>query len=86
MNTIEQEGSKTIELIKEMYGTPIIILIEKTVHDIPAIVSKYGYDDYIAKPFQPIIVKEVIHNILERTHIHIHNLNCDECNSGGDHE
>ncbi|MBQ4069310.1 MAG: HD domain-containing protein [Lachnospiraceae bacterium] len=84
MSIIDKEGARIIELIKKIYGTPIIIVTEKDTHDIPSLVSKYGYNDYIVKPFKPIIVKEVIHNILERTHID--GLNCSECNTGGHNE
>ena len=63
----EMDGLETLKQIREKYSTPVVLMTEGKMLDIPASMMKYGCDDYIIKPFTPFFVKEIVHNMTERT-------------------
>jgi len=55
--------------MKETYNTPIILIVgEKTTEMIEAFTA-LGCDDYLTKPVQPLLLKESLHNLTERTNL-----------------
>lgn len=49
--------------MKEKCQVPIVLVCDKK--DLGN-VTEFGYDDYITKPFNPLMVKEVIYNLLKK--------------------
>ena len=67
--TLEMDGFKTLGFIRERYQGPIVLMAGDNTLDISTVLSEYGCDDYITKPFLPILVKEIIYNMTERTNV-----------------
>ena len=65
----EMNGLETLKHIREKITTPVILMTSDKTLDISTDFADYGCDDYITKPFLPLIVKEVVHNMTERTRI-----------------
>ena len=65
----EMDGLETLKLIREKYQTPVVLMTADKSIDISMEFAKYGCDDYITKPFLPLMLKEVINNMTERTNI-----------------
>lgn len=62
------DGLEIISRIRDKYRIPIVLMTgEKNIDALEGV--KYGCDDYITKPFLPMLLKEVIHNMTERTYI-----------------
>lgn len=64
---IEAEGMEILNAIKAAAGVPIVIMANNNAEDIATAMSLYGCDDHITKPFLPILVKEIVYNLTERT-------------------
>ncbi len=65
----EMDGMETLQRIRETYKTPVVFMTGDKNFDMPMEYSKLLYDDYITKPLLPILMKEIIHNLTERTGI-----------------
>lgn len=65
----DMDGLETLRLIREKYQTPVVLMTGDKTLDISEEFGEYGCDDYITKPFLPLLVKEVVHNMTERTQI-----------------
>lgn len=63
----EMDGLETLRRIREKYDTPVVLMTSDRNLDISREFAKLGCDDYITKPFLPLLIKEVIHNMTERT-------------------
>ena len=63
----EMDGLETLKRIREKYQTPVVLMTGDKTLDISAGFAEYGCDDYITKPFLPLLVKEIVHNMTERT-------------------
>lgn len=61
------DGLETLKRIRESYQTPVVLMTGEKTLDISAGFAEYGCDDYITKPFLPLLVKEIVHNMTERT-------------------
>lgn len=62
------DGLEIISRVRSKYRVPIVLMTgEKNIDASEGL--KYGCDDYITKPFLPMLLKEVIHNMTERTYI-----------------
>ena len=64
VNMPDMDVPETIRLLRNTYQTPIALIMGDRDMDTFA---EFGCDDYITKPFQPLLLKEVLHNMLERT-------------------
>ena len=63
----EMDGLETLRLIREKYQTPVILMTgDKTLAEAREF-AELACDDYITKPLLPILVKEVVHHMTERT-------------------
>ena len=58
-----------IHQIKENYNTPIVLMIGDKTSDEFADFAALGCEDYMTKPVQPLLLKETIHNLTERTNL-----------------
>ena len=60
---------ETVRQIKENYNTPIVLMIGDRTSDEFADFTALGCDDYMTKPVQPLLLKETIHHMTERTNL-----------------
>ena len=67
--TLKADGFKALGAIREMYQGPIVLMTDDNTLDVSTVLSEYGCDDYITKPLLPILVKEIIYNMTERTNV-----------------
>ena len=65
----EMDGLETLKRIREKYRMPVVLMTSDKTLDTSVEFAKLGCDDYITKPFLPILIKEVVHNMTERTNI-----------------
>ena len=63
------DGLETLKRIRESYQTPVVLMTSDKTLDTSVEFEEYGCDDYITKPVLPLLIKEVVHNMTERTHI-----------------
>lgn len=61
------DGIETLKKIREKYQTPIVLMTSEKTLTISEQFSKFGCDDYITKPFSPVLVKEIIYNLTNKT-------------------
>jgi len=64
---IEKEGMEVLDAIKAAAGVPIVVMTSNNAEDIAKVMAVYGCDDHITKPFLPILIKEIVYNLTERT-------------------
>ena len=65
----EMDGLETLRRIREKFTTPVVLMTSDKTLDTSKEFAKLGCDDYVTKPFLPMILKEIIHNMTERTEI-----------------
>lgn len=65
----EMDGLETLRHIRKKYQTPVVLMTADKTLDASIEFSELGCDDYITKPFLPLLMKEIIHNMTERTNI-----------------
>lgn len=63
----EMDGMETLSRIRKICQTPVVFMTSERTLDISTQFSKCGCDEYITKPFTPILVKEIIYNITNKT-------------------
>ena len=62
-----ENALETFRQIRENYNTPVVLMIGDKTSETFAEFAVLGCDDYMTKPVQPLLLKEIIHNITERT-------------------
>ena len=67
VNMPGMSGLETLKQIREAYQTPVALMTGDRDMETFAEFAELGCDDYITKPFQPLLLKEALHNMLERT-------------------
>lgn len=65
----EMDGLETLKRIRENYQLPVVLMTSDKTLDTSTEFARFGCDDYITKPFLPLLIKEVVHNMTERTNI-----------------
>jgi len=63
----EMNGIETLKRIRKKYETPVVLMTSDRTFDVSEGFEKYKCDDYITKPFMPLVVKEIVHNMTEKT-------------------
>lgn len=59
----EMDGFGTLSCIKEKYNIPVVFMTgDKNIETMEK-AAVHGVDDYITKPFQPLILKEIMHSV-----------------------
>ena len=56
-----------LDAIKAAARVPVVVMTSNNAEDIAKVMSVYGCDDHITKPFLPILIKEIVYNLTERT-------------------
>lgn len=65
----EMDGLETLKLIREKFQTPVVLMTGDKNLETSTEFAALGCNDYITKPFLPLLIKEVVHNMTERTTI-----------------
>lgn len=63
----EMDGLETLRRIRENYNTPVVLMTGDKTLEASVEFAELGCDDYITKPVLPLLIKEIIHNMTERT-------------------
>lgn len=61
------DGLETLKHIRERLDTPVVLMTSDKNLQASTEFAALGCDDYITKPFLPLLIKEVVHNMTERT-------------------
>jgi len=69
VNMHGMSGLETLRQIRERYSVPVVIMTADKDLDTSSGFAALGCDDYITKPFLPLLIKEVVHNMTERTEL-----------------
>ena len=65
----DMDGLETLREIRKKYRTPVVLMTSDKTLDTSIVFEELGCDDYITKPFLPLLIKEVVHNMTERIDI-----------------
>lgn len=60
------DGLETLKAIREKYNTPVVLMTGDKELETAGAFAELGCDDFITKPFLPMLIKEEIHNMTER--------------------
>lgn len=63
----DEDTSGMIKSIKNVYNIPIVILSDDKDLRNTINFTDYNCDDYITKPFRPLVIKEIIYNMTKKT-------------------
>ena len=69
MNMPGMDGLETLKHLREKHKMPVVLMTSEKKIETSEEFEKYGCDDYLTKPFLPLLLKEVIHNMTERTNV-----------------
>lgn len=61
------DGLETLKRIRQNFQTPVVLMTGDKDMEASTEFAELGCDDYITKPFLPLLIKEVVHNMTERT-------------------
>ena len=61
----EMDGMETLKRIRQKSQIPVVIMTADKTLDTSVEFAKLGCDDYLTKPLQPLLLKEVVHNMTE---------------------
>ena len=59
----KMDGLETLKLIRQKYQTPVVLMTGDKSLGASGKFEQLGCDDYITKPFLPLMIKEVVHNM-----------------------
>lgn len=65
----EMDGLETLKHIRKNFDTPVVLMTGDKTLEASTEFAALGCDDFITKPFLPLLIKEVVHNMTERTTI-----------------
>lgn len=63
----EMDGLETLRRIREHYRVPVVLMTSDKNLETATEFSELGCDDYITKPVLPLLIKEIVHTMTERT-------------------
>ena len=69
VNMPGMSGLETLQRIRERHNIPVVLMTADKNLNASSEFAELGCDDYITKPFLPLLIKEVVHNMTERTEI-----------------
>jgi len=61
----KMDGLETLKRIRQKSQIPVVLMTADKTLDTSVEFAKFGCDDYLTKPLQPLLLKEVIHNMTE---------------------
>lgn len=62
----EMDGLETLRHIRKIYDVPVVLMTGNKTLDTSVDFAELGCNDYITKPFLPLLIKEVVHNMTEK--------------------
>ena len=62
----DMDGLETLRRIREKYQTPVVLMTADKTLDTSTEFAELGCDDYVTKPFLPLLIKEVIYNMTKK--------------------
>lgn len=65
----DMDGLETLKQIRKKHQTPVVLMTGDKNLAMSTEFAALGCDDYVTKPFLPLLIKEVVHNMTERTTI-----------------
>ena len=65
----DMDGLETLKQIRQKHQTPVVLMTGDKNLATSTEFAALGCDDYVTKPFLPLLIKEVVHNMTERTMI-----------------
>ena len=65
----DMDGLETLKQIRKKHQTPVVLMTGDKNLATSTEFAALGCDDYVTKPFLPLLIKEVVHNMTERTTI-----------------
>lgn len=63
----DMDGLETLKQIRKKHQTPVVLMTGDKNLATSTEFAALGCDDYVTKPFLPLLIKEVVHNMTERT-------------------
>ena len=69
VNMPGMSGLETLQRIRERYDIPVVLMTMDKKLKASSEFAALGCDDFITKPFLPLLIKEVVHNMTGRTGI-----------------
>ena len=63
----EMDGLETLRHIREKYRTPVVLMTSDKTLEAATEFAELGCDDFITKPVLPLLIKEIVHTMTERT-------------------
>ncbi len=66
VKTADMDGLEILRCIREFSDVPVVLMTNDKTLDTSSDFAKLGCDDYITKPFLPLLLKEVIHNMTKK--------------------
>ena len=61
----DMDGLETLKRIRQKFAIPVVIMTADKTLDTSVEFTKFGCDDYLTKPLQPLLLKEIVHNMTE---------------------
>ncbi len=62
----DMNGLETLRHIRKIYNVPVVLMTGNKSLDTSSEFVELGCNDYITKPFLPLLMKEVVHNMTEK--------------------
>ncbi len=66
VNMPGMSGLETLQHIKERYDIPVVLMTVDKKLSTSSQFTELGCDDFITKPFLPLLIKELVHSMTER--------------------
>ena len=63
----EMDGLETLRHIREKYRTPVVLMTSDKTMEAATEFAELGCDDFITKPVLPLLIKEIVHTMTERS-------------------
>ncbi len=63
----EMDGLETLRRIREKYRVPVVLMTSDKTLEAATEFAELGCDDFITKPVFPLLIKEIVHTMTERT-------------------
>lgn len=63
----DMDGLETLRKIREKYRVPVVLMTSDKTLEAATEFAELGCDDFITKPVLPLLIKEIVHTMTERS-------------------